>query len=98
MQCCTEYIGRCYEDAAVVSYWQDRLTNLSVVRLKVLQHLFLLHDFVLGLIQLDPEDTHAVSLAPSIGEHGHSFYNSNFIQELTHYSHLHVCIKFPLQV
>lgn len=43
---------------------EDRLTSLSVVRLKVLQHLFLLHDFILGLIQLDPEDTNVLSLAP----------------------------------
>lgn len=33
-----------------------KLTSLSVVRLKVLQHLFLLHDFILSLIQLDPEE------------------------------------------
>lgn len=32
-----------------------QLTGLSVVRLKVLQQLFLLHDFILGLVQLDPE-------------------------------------------
>lgn len=50
-----------------------RLTCLSVVRLKVLQQLFLLHDFILSLIQLNPEDTDAVSLPPSTGEHRHSF-------------------------
>lgn len=74
----------------------DRLTCLSVVRLKVLQQLFLLHDFILSLIQLNPEDTDGVSLPPSTGQHMHSF--RTLFEELTHSSHLHVRIKFPLQV
>lgn len=32
------------------------LTGLCVVRLKVLEELFLLHDFILSLVQLDPEE------------------------------------------
>ena len=41
---------------------ETRLTGLSVVGLKVLQQLLLLHDFILGLVQLDPEETNADSL------------------------------------
>lgn len=39
-----------------------RLTGLSVVRLKILQYLFFLHDFVLSLVQLDPKKTQSDQL------------------------------------
>lgn len=76
-----------------------RLTILSVVRLQVFEQLFLLHDFILSLVQLDPEDTNTVSLPPSTGEHMYSFNIYSFICFMNdNNSHLHVCIKFPLQV
>lgn len=43
--------------------------------LKVLQQLFLLHDFILGFIQLNPKGTNAVYLDPSTG--GDEYYSKN---------------------
>lgn len=73
------------------------LTALSVVRLEILQQLLLLHDFILGLVQLDPAGTTALSLLFSTDEMRIRF-TSLSTKALTQDSNLHVCIQFPLQV
>lgn len=66
--------------------------------LKVLQQLSLLHDFILGFVQLNPAGTNARHLAPSTGEREHYSKNTGFLHGRAHRSHLHVCIEFLLQV
>lgn len=44
--------------------------------LKVLQQLFLLQDFILGFVQLNPAGTNAGYLPPSTGGHGYYFKKS----------------------
>lgn len=60
--CCWQiwiYYSRSFKGGIMMAKSDKTLTGLSVVRLKVLQQLFLLHDFILGLIQLDPEETNS---------------------------------------
>lgn len=59
-----------------------KLTGLRVVRLKVLQQLFLLHDFVLSLVQLDPEETMLLLYLPLL-ENTHPSFTSLYIHTRT---------------
>lgn len=54
-------------------------TCLTVVMLKVLQQLFVLHDFILGLVQLNPAGTNAGCLAPSTGNDEYCSRNPVFL-------------------
>lgn len=71
----------------------ERLTGLGVVRLKALQQLLLFHDFILGLVQLDPVQTNADPLPPLLEN-----TEIHLTKALTRVWHLHVCIKFSLQI
>lgn len=57
------------------------LTCLGVVRLKVLQQLLVLHDLILGLIQLDPVRHKSPLIAPSTGKQG----KKSLIKKLKHF-------------